>query len=239
MKKYFPWIIVSVVGVLVFWIANLFLVTKFIDNWGDRGTFGDLFGAANALFSGLAFAGLIIAILLQREELILQREELKKSTEALNQQAKELKFTVEESKLQNQTLRIQQFENTFFQLLKKLDESSRVVRYKIGGNIEKNGDEAFSEFNTLLNQPEMEFKQVLRKFLGEGGYGGPYLRLFIHILKFIDSKDFIDDISKSHYINILRAYLTFEQIHFLRVWSENEPNFKKFTDKYNIFDHTF
>lgn len=34
-----------------------------------RGQFGDKFGAANALFSGLAFAGIIITLLLQRRDL--------------------------------------------------------------------------------------------------------------------------------------------------------------------------
>ncbi|KAB1230200.1 hypothetical protein [Chryseobacterium viscerum] len=33
-----------------------------------RGTFGDMFGAANALFTGLSFLGLIITILLQRRD---------------------------------------------------------------------------------------------------------------------------------------------------------------------------
>lgn len=42
----------------------------------QRGTFGDMFGAVNALFSGLAFAGIIYTITLQRQELSLQREEL-------------------------------------------------------------------------------------------------------------------------------------------------------------------
>jgi hypothetical protein len=40
------------------------------------GQFGDVFGAVNALFSGLAFAGLIYTALLQRIELGLQRQEL-------------------------------------------------------------------------------------------------------------------------------------------------------------------
>lgn len=47
-----------------------------LSSWTDRGTFGDMFGAANSLFSGLAFAGVIYAIVLQRQELALQREEL-------------------------------------------------------------------------------------------------------------------------------------------------------------------
>ncbi len=34
----------------------------------DRGLFGDMFGAMSALFSGLAFAGIVYTILLQRAE---------------------------------------------------------------------------------------------------------------------------------------------------------------------------
>jgi hypothetical protein len=39
-----------------------------------RGTFGDMFGSVNAIFSGLAFVGVIYAILLQSKELKLQRK---------------------------------------------------------------------------------------------------------------------------------------------------------------------
>lgn len=40
------------------------------------GVFGDSFGVLNALFSGLAFAGVIITMLLQKEQLELQLKEL-------------------------------------------------------------------------------------------------------------------------------------------------------------------
>lgn len=60
----------------------------------NRGTFGDMFGAINSLFSGLAFAGVVYAILLQqkeiklqKEELTLTREELKKTADAAEKQA--------------------------------------------------------------------------------------------------------------------------------------------------------
>ena len=46
------------------------------DFYTARGTFGDQFGAVNALFSALAFAGLIYTIILQMKELRYQREEL-------------------------------------------------------------------------------------------------------------------------------------------------------------------
>lgn len=45
-------------------------------DWSTRGQFGDLFGSVNALFSGLAFTGLIWALKLQRDQLDLQRTEL-------------------------------------------------------------------------------------------------------------------------------------------------------------------
>lgn len=72
--------------VVVIWILSTLLILFGLDNWADRGTFGDLFGAVNALFSGLAFAGLIYTIVLQKQDLELQRNEI-----ALNR--KELKKT--------------------------------------------------------------------------------------------------------------------------------------------------
>lgn len=75
-------------GVVVFLqlIVGLLITTQF-DTWADRGTFGDMFGAVNTLFSGLAFAGVIYAIFLQGKELELQREELKMTRDELAKSA--------------------------------------------------------------------------------------------------------------------------------------------------------
>lgn len=43
----------------------------------DAGQFGDRFGAVNALFTGLSLAGLVLAILLQRQEIIQARTEFR------------------------------------------------------------------------------------------------------------------------------------------------------------------
>lgn len=63
---------VIICSVLVIWAASGWLVSS----TKDPGQFGDMFGAVNALFSGLAFATLIYTVFLQRRELQLQREEL-------------------------------------------------------------------------------------------------------------------------------------------------------------------
>lgn len=63
-------------AIVAAWAAIAVAAYFALPDWEKRGQFGDVFGAVNALFSGLAFAGLIFAILLQREDLELQRQEL-------------------------------------------------------------------------------------------------------------------------------------------------------------------
>ncbi len=63
-------------GVCVLWLSTGVLVFAIFPEWPERGQFGDMFGAVNSLFSGLAFAGVIFTIYLQRQELALQRKEL-------------------------------------------------------------------------------------------------------------------------------------------------------------------
>ena len=60
--------------VLAFWVASFAWIYLCIGNWEVRGQLGDMFGAVNSLFSGLAFAGLIVTLILQRKDLNLQRE---------------------------------------------------------------------------------------------------------------------------------------------------------------------
>jgi hypothetical protein len=57
------------------------------DKWADRGTFGDMFGAINSLFSALAFGGVIYTIYLQKTELGLQRLELIETRKELSRSA--------------------------------------------------------------------------------------------------------------------------------------------------------
>jgi hypothetical protein len=57
------------------------------EEWDTRGQFGDMFGAVNALFSGLAFAILIYTMLLQKKELEYQRQELRDNREEFHRMA--------------------------------------------------------------------------------------------------------------------------------------------------------
>jgi len=77
----------------------------------------ELFGFSEALFSGLAFVGLIITLLMQKDELEMQREEIKDNRAVLEKQEKQLKIQGEQMQDQNVFLKMQQVENSFFKLL--------------------------------------------------------------------------------------------------------------------------
>lgn len=52
---------------LVIFVFSVWVISGFVlYDVENRGTFGDMFGAINSLFSGLAFAGVVYAILLQQ-----------------------------------------------------------------------------------------------------------------------------------------------------------------------------
>lgn len=93
----------AVLGVMLIMVFSFYIIYNNIGCWEKRGQFGDLFGAVNALFSGLAFAGLIITIRQQNKNLEYQQRAIEQSKKDINQQ--------------NETMKIERFENTFFKMI--------------------------------------------------------------------------------------------------------------------------
>lgn len=93
--SHWKWVVIGttlpVAIILLWWFVNQWVAAIMQPaGWAERGQMGDQFGAVNALFSGLALAGVVVAILMQREELALQREELRKSVTAQEESQKAL-----------------------------------------------------------------------------------------------------------------------------------------------------
>lgn len=80
-------IIKIVGGVLLLELTSAVVIMVALDSWSNRAAFGSMFGAIGSLFSGLALAGVVYAILLQREELSLQRQELQLTRRELERSA--------------------------------------------------------------------------------------------------------------------------------------------------------
>lgn len=70
------------IGTVIIWIGITYGLSFFVKN--------EIFEAVNSLFSALAFAGLIYAVIMQKTELQLQRQELELQRNELEQTRKEL-----------------------------------------------------------------------------------------------------------------------------------------------------
>jgi hypothetical protein len=157
--------ILSVVVVAIIVVSNA-LIDVWMFGGGEKsieeaGQFGDRFGAANALFSGLAFIGLALAIALQRQELYTARDELRTTKLTLVAQQK----LVEE---QQKQLQKESYELTFFKLLESFRDSvDRIDLIHIPPNrrirnidaMEYIDSRAREQFELMMRQPDMFVKQ--------------------------------------------------------------------------------
>ena len=194
----------------------------------------------SALFSGLAFAGIVFTILLQRDELELQR--------------KELRLTREEMQNQHVTARKQNFENTFFQMLRlhnEIVDSIDLSRTRRQGTITTSGRDCFVTFVDRLGASYKSRKKQLgnehdeRDVLVEAYEVfwrhhqtelGHYFRYLYTIFKFIKNSDVQD---QRHYSNIVRAQLADQElvILFYNCIAENGAKFKPLVESFALFDN--
>lgn len=238
--------------VVVLWFSSWLIITHYIKDPTNQGTFGDTFGAINALFSGLAFAGLIATLLYQKEELKLQREELQQTRE-------ELKGQREEFEEQNKTLKRQRFENTFFNMLSLQQEITNNLFYQyekeIDGHINLctyKGREIFKEiyefaqftYDGLIYPKNAGLKLILEKngytaytAVSETNRFDHYFRHLYRIFKYVDTTDLISDEERYEYACIVRSQLSdYELIMlFFNGLSDNgKEKFKPLIEKYAI-----
>ena len=198
---------------IAIFVLCAWLITWFsLGNDPERGTFGDMFGAVNALFSGLAFIGVIFAILLQSKELKLQRKELGFTREELKGQKLQLKA-------QNKTLEKRNFENTFFELLRLHNEITNSIDLVDKTGIVTRGRDCFKVFHNRLKktwgrniaqyQGSDEAERINNTYLGfYNEYQseiGHYFRSLYNIVKFVDNSDVEN---KRLYTNLIRAQLS-------------------------------
>lgn len=140
-KLYIRWIPRAAI-ILLLLVASVYIAPRIglplgtdPDKWG---AFGDFFGGTlNPIFDVLTLFGLLITIWLQMETLAVQRKELRAST-------KELANSNNALNIQNKTMLSQNFEGTFFQMLRRQTE--------LAGNITFEGDTGKAAISSLVNR---------------------------------------------------------------------------------------
>ena len=259
------WIIIAIVGVIAMWGLSWWGINKFIDEPTNQGTFGDMFGAVNALFSGLAFAGLIVTLIYQKEELKLQREELRETRNELN--AQKLEFQE-----QNKTMKRQRFENTFFNMLSLQQEiianlsyeyyASPNIRphnipeeifYKGAPKGQLHGRETFEGIykHAIIEYNGARHADGIIKILKQNGYIAypvisvttrfdHYFRHLYHIYKFVDTSDLIEDSERYDYACIIRSQLSDYELVMMFyncLTANGRDKFKPLIEKYAVFNN--
>lgn len=155
-------LVVSIVAfVFIVWLTNWIALIYVGGSAVERGQFGDMFGATNALFSGLALAGIIVAILLQKDELELQRKELRDTRKEMERstiaQDASQKALNKQADLQILAAKISALGATLDTYNSLIEEHHRS---KIEGfhpsPFEKNRQEALVELETLLKEIKKE-----------------------------------------------------------------------------------
>lgn len=242
------------------WLASFVLIYLFIDDWDVRGQFGDLFGSVNALFSGLAFAGLVITIIQQRHDLQLQGEAINQSKKDINQQ--------------NETMKIERFENTFFKMLEvqqsivndlyaadshsewvKQDEPNGTFAKEILTKDEYRGRNLFYYVFVLCNHklanqifPNKTSASGLSeviKFRGKACFDDymtttmfdHYFRHLYTILKFIEENDWLGETKQYQYATFVRATLSRYELVMLYYNGFFHPKMKKMMEKYCLLNN--
>lgn len=187
---------------------------------------GDTAGLVNGLFSALAFAGVIYAIFLQRNELELQR--------------KELTNTRAEFKTQNETLKRQRFENTFFNMLQLQQQITDNITYSYSYNkenlnfgnnpniprfsqvkVDLKGREVFHGAFEIAPHEASDGEDYygMRGLLGKDGMQGyendfsptyfdHYFRHLYRIFKFVAISPLINDEDRYEYASMVRGQLS-------------------------------
>ena len=180
--------------------------------WGGFGYFLK-WDAVSALFTGLAFVGVIATMRLQSEELKLQRAELKLTREELRGQKEQLQA-------QNRTMQQQTFEVTYFQLLRSFRELSETITDpRLGGGpgntYWSNMRAAVFDTNTSfkiahgdVNAQVNIFDQMLKKYTSIA----PYFSYLDELLRFLENSDFGQN---PLYARLLRAQLRVDELIFI------------------------
>jgi len=248
------WLVVAFVVVVILWAINYWWgirleaeATKIAASSGiastgapsgAAGQFGDQFGAVNSLFSGLAFVGLVYAILMQRYEIAIAKEELEKTKQLIDDQKKSLD-------IQNRQTKQQVFESTFFNMLNLLSNiTDNIDILNSQGKIISGKD----IFNVLMYRLNEVFSQIYIKgeddnyqkfydrFYNKYSHEiDHYFRVMYSILSFVDSADLEN--RNNFYTKILRSQLSDPEIAIIfynGLSDVGRRKFKPLIEKYGL-----
>jgi hypothetical protein len=212
------------------WIYALHLEIK------DAGQAGDLFGAINSLFTGLAFAGLIGTMIFQQRELKLQRRELSLQRKEVAETRGEISAQKEQMILQSEYMQKQMFEQTFFQMLRVFNEYLNAISSNKNGKISSGRNELAKICNRAgyLAKTEVDVAKRFNDIFEEGtDQIVGYMRVLFNILEYVENSK---TNNPRYYTNIIRAQLSESELILIMMFSSPilQETFDTMIKKYDL-----
>jgi hypothetical protein len=222
---------VIIIGTFIIYLAVLLFSIWPIEevSLAQSGLFGDTFGALTSLFSGLAFAGLLVTIWQQKEDLSLTRKE------------------IQDQHFENVLFKMLEMHNcivTDLDLRKKSD-----TKNDSAGMVIATGRDCFQLFcdrfknaytsNLQANKTSKEYcNDVYEAFFEQHKSDlGHYFRYLYNIFKFIKESDVE---KKKSYTSIVRAQLSDNELLLLFYNSLSKNGVEKFkplVEEYQLLDN--
>lgn len=228
------------------WVVLGAIVLSFIAYWAWIAPLvtDNKFDPLNALFSGLAFWGVIYAILLQKSELALQRKELELTRGEVRSQKEQLEA-------QNLTLKQQRFENTFFSLLNVfigLIDSMEVTDARGASFRSKDCFTLlYHNFQTEYAKIQHDSQSADSQALCIAAYNqfanyrqmivGHYFQTLYIIVKFIDESHVNN---KQTYVNVVKAQLSSSELNLLFYYclgNYGSIKFKPYVEQFGLLEN--
>lgn len=250
-KSPFKWAIGAALIVWAVWLVNWAVLQNSTPDL--RGTFGDMFGASNAIFSGLALVGLIYAIIQQQEQLDLAREELSTARSDLSETKKLSEEQSDHIDEQNRLARKRDFEATFFKLVEfnredfaqKLDRKlmERVLSSFRNTLFASNPDEL--PYTTSGQRTQRTQRSHSRKtesvsqlftvfFENHSDVLEVWDRSLWFVLEFVEDSEFLD-IEKQFYVRVFRSRLNTVELVYISLSALADKKKRHIVSKYELF----
>lgn len=176
---------------------------------------GDFFGFANAVFSALAFAMIIVTLWMQKNELELQRQEIRDNRHVLESQKNEMAQ-------QNTSLAQSNFEGILFSLLSRQHEillGVRATYFQRGDVKELRGSLAFESFSRGIGEIITKQKQIRTSENPLDGWFNRYSielgRYFLNLIILFEMIAKQPEERQPFYSDILKAQLSYGEMDVL------------------------
>lgn len=242
-RQHKPWIIFAIAVIFIIAVCLLFVYFMKGQPWDmeKRGQFGDMFGVLGAVFSGLAFAGLIVTLIQQHDDLKLQREDLRLQRQEIAQTNLELALQRKEMEEQNKTIMLQRFETTFFNMLKSLNEVRNDIKYSGDFDLRTGTTKVIEGKDAIERIYQLGFSLIKKH-----GYNDPfiknhmshYFRHLIQTLKIIGVADFLSYQEKCYYTEIVSSHMSLHEMcafFYYCLSDEAKDKTKILVEKYALF----